>query len=378
MHKSVLSVNTAASPQSAKADRLLYLDWFRGLAAVIMLQGHTFHAFTKPELREQPAYVLSQFVGGMPPAVFLFLLGVTLAFRLDGAERKGLLPWQRVREGWKRAAYLLALAFLFRLQMWVFGWPHSPWTDLLRVDILNAMALAAAVLSLMALFRAADRMRLCAVLGVAIAVLSPVASAIDWSLTPALVKSYLAPDFASFGFFPWAAFLAFGLSIGSMLRRTPEEHMDRLMQWFAIGGGVLILGGRYFEGLPYSLYAQSQFWLDSPLLIFIKLGVLLWMMTFAYIWTRYATPGRWSWVRQLGVTSLLVYWVHVELVYGRWLWFWKERLEIGQVVAASVGVTLLMLALSILKTHRWSARPAAMGWYPFITSRVAAPAPAES
>ncbi len=378
MHTSALSANTAVRPQPAKANRLLYLDWFRGLAAVIMLQGHTFHAFTKPELRDQPAYVLSQFVGGMPPAVFLFLLGVTLAFRLDGAERKGLRPWQRVREGWKRAAYLLLLAFLFRLQMWVFGWPHSPWTDLLRVDILNAMALAAAVLSLMALVRAADRMRLCAVLGVAIAVLAPVASAIDWSLTPALIKSYLAPDFNSFGFFPWAAFLAFGLSMGSMLRRTPEEQMDRLMQWFAIAGGVLIVGGRYFAALPYSLYAQSQFWLDSPLLVFIKLGVLLWMMTFAFIWTRYATPGRWSWIRQLGTTSLLVYWVHVELVYGRWLWFWKERLEIGQVIAASVGVTLLMLALSIAKTYHWSARPAAMSWYPFVTSRTPAPVPAES
>jgi len=27
---------------------------------------------------------------------------------------------------------------------------------------------------------------------------------------------------------------------------------------------------------------------------------------------------RWSLFRQLGTTSLLVYWVHIEIVYGRW------------------------------------------------------------
>ena len=61
------------------ARRLEYLDWVRGLGAVIMLQGHAFHSFLKPDLRAGGAYVMSQFVGGMPPAIFLFLTGVTLA-----------------------------------------------------------------------------------------------------------------------------------------------------------------------------------------------------------------------------------------------------------------------------------------------------------
>ena len=64
---------------------------------------------------------------------------------------------------------------------------------------------------------------------------------------------------------------------------------------------------------------------------------------------RYSSEG-WSWVRQLGTTSLLVYWVHIELVYGRWLGFWKDRLTIGETVIAALAVTLLMLALSVAKT----------------------------
>src|SRR5437764_14960114 len=109
--------------------RLEYLDWVRGLAALIMLQGHVFHSYLKPELKESGPYLLSQFAGGMPPAVFLFLTGATLAFLMDSTERKGLGPLERVTASLRRAGYLFALAFAFRLQLWIFGLP-ADWRDL--------------------------------------------------------------------------------------------------------------------------------------------------------------------------------------------------------------------------------------------------------
>ena len=47
--------------------------------------------------------------------------------------------------------------------------------------------------------------------------------------------------------------------------------------------------------------------------------------------------------------------MHIELVYGRWLYFWKENLDVAQTVFAAVAVILLMLALSWLRTNgdRW-------------------------
>src|SRR5579859_7589848 len=146
------------------AERLHYLDWLRGLGAVIMLQGHVFHSFLKPELRSGGPFMMSQFVGGMPPAIFLFLTGVTLAFLMDSTERKGLQPEARYSAALRRAGYLFLLASAFRLQMWISGCP-APWTDLLRVDILNAMGFSVAVLSVMALFRTVRRARRCAIHG---------------------------------------------------------------------------------------------------------------------------------------------------------------------------------------------------------------------
>ena len=69
------------------SQRLPYLDWLRGVAAIIMLQGHVFHSFLRNDLRPGGPYLMSQFAGGMPPAVFLFLLGVTFAFLMDSQER---------------------------------------------------------------------------------------------------------------------------------------------------------------------------------------------------------------------------------------------------------------------------------------------------
>jgi hypothetical protein len=353
-----------ASQSKSSAGRLAFLDWTRGLAAVIMLQGHAFHAFTKPELRDSGPYVLSQFVGGLPPAAFLFLVGVTLAFLMHSSERKGMQPLERVVTAFRRSGYLFAIAYLFRLQLWVFGLPTSPWTDLLRVDILNAMGFAVAVLSVMAVFSTADPVRLCAVLGLAIAAAPPLVSQLDWSWAPTVLKHHIAPDYLAFGFFPWASFVAFGMSGGSILRLTKEEGYDRLMQWAAMLGIVLIFAGQQLSNLPYSLYSKSEFWLDSPWLILMKVGVLLLLLSFAYLWTRHA-EGRWSWVRQFGVTSLVVYWVHIELIYGRWFWFWKENLTVGQTATAAVLLIGLMLFISIARSQwkNWRLLGFSLGWY---------------
>lgn len=341
-----------ANPKvKTSASRLGYLDWMRGLAAVVMLQGHVFHSFTGKEWREGSIYTLSQFVGGMPPAIFLFLTGVTLAFLMNSSERKGLGPGERILVALRRAGYLLGLAYLFRLQLWLFGWPNSPWSDLFKVDILNCMGLGLALMSVMAVFSTRDRIRLCAALGVAIAAVSPLISQIQWTGVPAWVRMYLAPDYNYFSLFPWAAFLAFGVSAGSLLRVLRPDSLERVFQWSAIFGAALIMAARYASDIPYSIYVKSDFWLDSPAQIFVKLGVILIVIAAAYVWDSYVIAEKWNWLQQLGTTSLLVYWVHIEIVYGRWFWPWKENLTVLQTALMAVFIIGLMLLLSVVRTR---------------------------
>ncbi len=335
-------------PSSPTKNRIIFLDWLRGLAAVTMLQGHTFDSFLRPDARNSAGFIFSQFFGGQAPAIFLFLTGITYALGMNRAEH--LPAWQRVTTALKRARYLFLLAILFRLQAWAFAWPHGAWTDLLRVDILNAMGATAALLAVVALCRGLERMRIAAAAGVILAGFAPVISNLDSSAVPAAIRSYFVPGYNVFSIFPWGAFLAFGVAAGSVIPLLDRKDWNRVMQWSALAGFGLVLGGQYFSNLPFSIYSKSEFWLNSPALVACKLGVTLLLASAAFLWTGYLSAG-WSWVRQLGTTSLAVYWVHIELIYGGWFATYKERLGVAECVIASMLLTLAMVGLSVALTR---------------------------
>ena len=132
---------------------------------------------------------------------------------------------------------------------------------------------------------------------------------------------------------------------------------------------MLAVTSQYFAALPLSLYPKSDFWLNSPWLILIKLGVILAILPLAYLWTAFGNRG-FSWVQQLGTASLLVYWVHLELVYGRWLAFVHESLNVPETILAAAVVILLMIGISAARTRgrSWLANlnPA---WSPLLEPR---------
>ncbi len=350
-------------PTRASSNRLQYLDWVRGVGAIIMLQGHAFDSFLRAELRPGGAYTLSQFVGGMPPAIFLFLTGVTLSFLMDSTERKGMGRRERFLTALSRSRYLFLLAFAFRLQLFICGFPAN-WQDLFRVDVLNCMGFSMAVMAATTLVRTRERAWIALATGFAVLFGAPLVSQIGWSHVSFLLRDYIAPGYGSFSFFPWGGYLAFGVGMGSLIRMYKEEASHRLMQATALAGGGLVLAGQYFAGVPYTLYAKSDFWLNSPAQTLTKLGVTLLLLALAFVWTRYGSSGGWSWVRQFGITSLLVYWVHIELVYGHSLFFLKGKLTVLETVASAAALILLMLALSATKTywHRVRATLGGLGW----------------
>ncbi len=334
--------------------RLPFLDWTRGIAVLIMIECHTFNSLVRPELRRCGPYMLSQLVGGMAAVLFLFLAGVTFAFQMDRLDRRGAGRRERLAGMLRRAGYMLAMAFLFRLSMSGFTWGDSFWRSLLKVDILNCMGVSMALLAGLSLWPPRRRAQAAGLAGLAVACASPLVSAADWSGVPWALRDYLVPNRAAFPLFPWSAYLAFGVACGAVLRRLAPGRLERALQWAVLAGFSLVLGGRYFSGLPYSFYEKAEFWLDSPGLVIIRLGIVLVMLAAAYLWTEHAAGPGWSWVQALGRTSLLVYWVHVALVYGWTAEPFQRALTIPQTVAATALVVALMVALAAARL-RWSA-----------------------
>jgi uncharacterized membrane protein len=350
--------------------RFPFLDWMRGLAIVIMIQCHTFNSFVRMDLREGGPYLLSQFVGGMAGPLFLFLSGMTLAFQMDSLDRREPNRRRRWLASLRRGGYILGIAFAFRVTNWVASLPHADVHDLTKVDILNCMGVGLMVLSVAAVFGAKGRARFAAAAGFAIAAAAPLVSAIPWNHAPSLVREYLAPSSVPgyFAFFPYAAYIAFGLAAGAIVKSTAADRFERLMQWSVLIGLALVFTGQYCSNLPYSVYRNSSFWTDSPALTVIRAGISLVLMAGAYLWTEYCVGAGWSWMRCLGRNSLMVYWVHFSLVYGDPAKRLQRALSIPQTVFATLGVILLMVVLSAAwiwwkarRAERWKAATTVAG-----------------
>jgi uncharacterized membrane protein len=345
--------------------RFAFLDWMRGLAVVLMIQCHTFNSFSRLDVRDGGPYNLSQFIGGMAAPLFLLMAGMTLAFQMESMARREPLAMRRWLHAFRRGGYVLGIAFLFRLTNWLFSLPDASLQELTKVDILNCMGVAMIALSALSVAPSRTRAQWAAAAGLLIAAAAPVVSNLNWSGMPQLLHEYLAPGVGRgrFAFFPCAAYVGFGISLGTIVKRTSLENIERLMLWSVAVGVILTYGAQYFSNLPYSPYPASNFWTDSPALILIRLGICLMMMAGSYLWTEHCAGGGWSGMIVFGKTSLMVYWVHVVMVYGPSTRMFRRALGISGAAAATLGVMALMLALAEMQL-RWGAWRAARAGAP--------------
>ncbi len=354
--------------------RFRFLDWMRGVAVLIMIQCHVFNSFTRLDLRHNSGYILSQFIGGMAAPLFLFMAGMTSGFQMESLEKRQVDAGRRWRAALWRAGYILLIAYLFRFTNWVGSLPNPSLQDFLKVDILNCMGLAMAAFTVVALFGSTQRICIAVAGALAVAAAAPLLSGLAWTGVPLVVKNYLVPSPSpgQFPFFPCAAYLGFGLATGSLAKRAESPsgggQMGRLMQWLVLIGFLLILTSEYFTNLPWSIYPKSDFWRNSPALILIRVGIMLVMLAGAYLWTGLRAASGWSWIQSLGKTSLLVYWVHVTLVYGGLSTPIKRTLTPAGSALAAIVVTLLMVALSEVRLRsrarhmmRWRAATTVAG-----------------
>src|SRR5271157_2502311 len=128
-------------PPAAAKPRLAYIDWMRRLACLLMFQTHCYDSWLSADARGGALFHWSQLLGTMPAPLFLFLSGVSFALVTERLWEKGTARDTIARLTIWRGFEIYAAGVLFRVQEYVLGYPHSPWTDLLRVDVLNILGI---------------------------------------------------------------------------------------------------------------------------------------------------------------------------------------------------------------------------------------------
>jgi len=357
-----------ASPTSSS--RLAYIDWMRGLACVLMFQTHCYDSWLSPAARQSRFFVYSQLGGTFPAPLFLFLAGISFALVTEKLWRKNLPPAQIAGQTIRRGAEILAFGLLFRLQEYVIAWGWASPSDLLRVDILNTIGISMMLMGLLCWLvlslQRGSAVRLALVLSaIATALLISLLTPMLWTTwrpdwLPWPIESYIngvhnlhAPQAWLFPVFPWTAFAFAGLATGFLLQSAWAQEKGARAFVAAGGAGLFLIGAsRWLDHQPRQFYAVYDYWHTSPNFFLIRVGMLLIILGGSYLWCRWGAGQRgFSPLIQLGQASLLVYWVHLEFVYGRASILPKRSLSIRTASLGLLTIFLAMLLLAYLRTR---------------------------
>jgi uncharacterized membrane protein len=354
----------AAAIESGK-QRLAYIDWMRGLACLLMFQTHCYDSWLGGAARDTSFIRWSQLGGTLPAPLFLFLAGVSFALVTDKMRRKGASPNEIATTTIRRGAEIFGLGLLFRVQEFVLGQPWAPWTDLLRVDVLNTIGLSMMFMGLacrLTKTRVTNTILAAAIaLGIALAT-PPLWTTFRPHWLPWYLESYIngvhtydKPQPWLFPIFPWTAFAFAGLAVGFLLFSDwATKNLAKAAAMFGIAGVALFYFSSWLDARPVQLYAVYDYWHTSPNFFLARIGILLLILCATYAWCRWGLGQMgFSPVIQLGTASLLVYWVHIEFVYGRFSILTKRAQSIRM---ASIGLVTIFVAMVLLSLARERAK----------------------
>ena len=155
-------------PERSARPRKLWLDWQRGLAVLFMVEVHVLDAWLAPAATGTPwpfgilagswvtPRAVLDMIGGLAAPSFLYMAGLSQALGDAAQERKGIAGPDRRRQALRRALWLLGVAYGFRLAEFLLGGAWSRpggWADVLRVDILNVIAVGLALAAVLSVGR---------------------------------------------------------------------------------------------------------------------------------------------------------------------------------------------------------------------------------
>ena len=304
-----LDLSTPA-PDPPKRRRELYIDAFRGLMALVMVQGHLFESLLAPAARGEPWYVFQLVFHGSTAPGFLFASGF-----VAGLPRAPLSLRASLRRA-RRLLFVLGVGYFL----------HVPWMSLWKTmneasprqreilfscDALQVIAVTQVFVILLQWVVGRRWTLVAAVIALAVIAAAPGVWASDLaSRLPEPLAPYLDRSTGSrFPVFPYAAFVLAGTLAGATLGRV--EPRVRHRRALVAGLGLLALGA----GLALALEGWVDYWGPSPAYVFVRLGGLLLLLLLVEAAVKGGLPGMRA-LALLGHETLLVYVLHLYLLFG--------------------------------------------------------------
>ena len=350
----------------SEQERYLFIDLFRGAAILFMLQGHTFRALLDPAIQQNPTYQFFELFHGITAPAFLFGAGLTFVISTKKRWREyhhiGPPLFQRI--GRMMLVVFLGVALhlpYLSLRKIVADGTTEDYLQLFQFDILHCIGIGLLALQGLIFFFKRER-RFYGLVLVSTAVV-PLLTPLVWDIDllryypPIIAQIFNAKHGSPFPLFPFVGFLFVGVIVSweflRALERNEEASFFRRLVWL---GPLIAFVALLLDAQPVQLYPTYNFWYTSPNYFAIRVGALL-LLTAAF-WYGSRLIGNISAVNKsvdraaravtlLGKESLLVYVVHLPILYGS---VTNEGVYIQKILGnhLDLGQTVLMFLVVLL------------------------------
>ncbi|MCK9410629.1 MAG: heparan-alpha-glucosaminide N-acetyltransferase domain-containing protein [Bacteriovoracaceae bacterium] len=344
--------------------RFVYIDLLRGWAVIVMIEVHVFNAFLIPSIKEEAWFKVLNFINGLVAPSFLFIAGYSFVLI---AQRKwnDYLTFSPVF--WKQlgrilqvlaVGYALHLPFFSLSKLMSISWLE--WGAFWKIDVLHAIAVSLLTLLALVLVTRTQRRYFIAIAAFATAVIFGAPwmydRNIDHLLPEPIANYFTAAHRSQFPLFPWMAFVFCGGLASQLLVWWKETIGEKeVFKRYMIGGIVFIVGSIVADLLPLTVLPEHNFWRASPGFFFIRLGIVMMLLSTLWYWEQTARSGR-SMVSVVGSESLVAYAGHLLAIYGM---FWDNKslaFIIGKTktVPEVIVMTVLLIAATVAVSYVWN------------------------
>lgn len=342
--------------------RYISADLLRGLVIIIMIEVHVFNAFLLPELRQTGWFSILNFINGLVAPSFLFVSGfafqVSSGGKLDEMRKLGKVFWKKIA----RIFQIIIIGYALHLPFYSLSKTINEITpqlleSFLGVDVLQCIGIGLLFLFLTRLLIQSDKAYhyFLIVSLIVVTLISPLLWKIDFNqyLHPLIANYFNKLHGSLFPIFPWLNFLLAGAIFAKYFvdarGRNKEERFINLSA--LVGFVVLLFGHLFYSGLfPKDLTLI----LPNPVFYTQRLGYIF-VLFYLCWWVDKKTNIKNSFIMDASRESLLVYWMHLIIIFGAF-WSGKSLADIfGKTMNAieATCATIILIVLMILAAKFW-------------------------
>ncbi|MBI2620025.1 MAG: DUF1624 domain-containing protein [Ignavibacteriales bacterium] len=351
--------------------RYAFLDLYRGIIILVMIEGHVVRELLQPMLRATQAFQIHELLHGITGPGFLFGAGITFGIAAQRRWTEYLSFTPVLRKRLRRISLLLALGYMLHLpffSLWktLMVTREAGWISFMSFDVLQCIGSSLLILQVLMLIIRKERLFVGAIVVLMLAMVY--ASPLIWGsesvqgLPRAISMALQGNSGSTYPLFPNSAFLFAGAFASyEFMKFADLGRQAEFVKRLAVAGILLHILGLVLEAIPVEVYPAIDYWQTSPNFFLIKLGGLfllvsgVWFLEHRLFSRQFSFKARW--LLLLGVESLFVYVVHLLAVYG---WILNQEFNLSSAWAndfgwgTALGITALLTAVLAFLAWGWN------------------------